>query len=272
MSLSTSFNDLNYEQEEFKPFSTPSPTSQSSPQSSSFQTSYVNASTSSPYSPHGIPGHGSGWQSHMSDPRMTRPRSTYPPVDPLSITSTQRHQSRADSFYSGMDSGSYGMRRTPSSSPPYPSLMSSGHYTASSTGQYHPHYSYAPPLPSHHSMSGPASTESRCEWGPGRCDVALEDTTPAGIARHLRQYHDIAVTDNRNRGMCAWGGRCGKDMFPSSFGKHIAECHLRNMTKQCPYCRADFARADTLSRHIKAFCPHTTGGGGGAQAHPHTSG
>ena len=211
------------------------------------------------------------------DPRMSRPRSTYPPVDPLTLPSSPRHHSRADSFYSGMDSGSYGMRRAPSSSPPYPSLLTSGHYTAGSPGHYHSNYTYAPPLPSHHSMSGlqsPVPSESRCEWGPERCNVPLEDTTPSGIARHLRQYHDVAVTDNRNRGVCAWGGRCGKDMFPSSFGKHIAECHLRNMTKQCPYCRADFARADTLSRHIKAFCPYPTGVAGGSsnaggQARPH---
>ncbi|KAI1798129.1 hypothetical protein LXA43DRAFT_10397 [Ganoderma leucocontextum] len=255
-------SDSNYEHDDFRPFSTPSPTSQSSSQSSPFQTSYVTPSTSSAYSPHAIPTHTSGWQSTMSDPRMARPRSTYPHVDPLSLPSNPRHHSRADSFYSGMDSGSYDMRRTPSSSPPYPSLMNSGHYTASAPGQYHSGYAY-PPLPPHHSMNNLQSTppsESRCEWGPGRCDVPLEDTTPSGIARHLRQYHDVPVTDNRNRSMCAWGGRCGKDMFPSSFGKHIAECHLRNMTKQCPYCRADFARADTLSRHIKAFCPHTTGG------------
>lgn len=209
-----------------------------------------------------------------SDPLLARPRSTYPPVDPLALPSNPRSHSRADSYYSGMDNGSYDVRRAPSSSPPYPSLMTSGHYTASTSGQYHS--SYAFPLSAHHhSLSGlPSPTpagESRCEWGLGRCDMPLEDATPAGIARHLRQYHDVAVTDNRTRGVCAWGGRCGKDMFPSSFGKHIAECHLRNMTKQCPYCRADFARADTLSRHIKAFCPHTTGGGGQAP-HAHSSG
>ncbi|KAH9941318.1 uncharacterized protein BXZ73DRAFT_21584, partial [Epithele typhae] len=99
---------------------------------------------------------------------------------------------------------------------------------------------------------------AQCEWGaPGaRCGIPIDDPSPSGIARHLRTHHDVLVSDNHTRGACVWGVRgCGKDMFPSSFGKHIAECHLRNMTKQCQYCGADFARADTLSRHIKGFCP-----------------
>ena len=76
----------------------------------------------------------------------------------------------------------------------------------------------------------------------------------------------MPVSDNHTREMCRWGDRgCGKDMFPSSFGKHIAECHLRNMTKQCPYCGADFARADTLSRHIKGFCHSAQQGQQGQQ-------
>ena len=120
------------------------------------------------------------------------------------------------------------------------------------------------PSASLHAAPATSGSDVRCEWGDG-CIAPLEDTTPAGIARHLRQYHDVPVTDNRTRGSCVWGGRCNKDMFPSSFGKHIAECHLRNMTKQCPYCSADFARADTLSRHIKAFCPNTTAHAGQKQ-------
>ncbi|KAI0704704.1 hypothetical protein C8Q76DRAFT_578532, partial [Earliella scabrosa] len=100
-----------------------------------------------------------------------------------------------------------------------------------------------------------STSTTRCQWGSRPCSVPLDDSSPSGIARHLRQFHDTNVTDNRTRASCMWGGRCFNDMFPSSFGKHIAECHLRNMTKQCPYCGAEFARADTLSRHIRAFCP-----------------
>ncbi|KAI0659227.1 hypothetical protein C8Q70DRAFT_915919, partial [Cubamyces menziesii] len=103
-----------------------------------------------------------------------------------------------------------------------------------------------------------ATSAPRCEWG--TCRHIIEDSTPSGIARHLRQYHGVQVTDNRSRHPCIWGSRrCGKDMYPSSFGKHIAECHLRNMVRQCPHCGADFARADTLSRHIKSFCPNSSG-------------
>ncbi|KAJ8482493.1 hypothetical protein ONZ51_g5339 [Trametes cubensis] len=73
-----------------------------------------------------------------------------------------------------------------------------------------------------------ATSAPRCEWG--TCRHIIEDSTPSGIARHLRQYHGVQVTDNRSRHPCIWGSRrCGKDMYPSSFGKHIAECHLRNM-------------------------------------------
>ncbi|EIW55639.1 uncharacterized protein TRAVEDRAFT_22130 [Trametes versicolor FP-101664 SS1] len=96
----------------------------------------------------------------------------------------------------------------------------------------------------------------RCEWA--NCRMPIDDSSPAGIARHLKQHHDVQVADNRSRHPCRWGAQpCGKDMYPSSLGKHIAECHLRNMVKQCPHCGADFARADTLSRHIKAFCPNS---------------
>lgn len=129
--------------------------------------------------------------------------------------------------------------------------------------------SYTPQVPRSHSSAaarsssvssnGSTGKQVSCEWGGGHCSIPIEDSSPSGIARHLRTHHDIPVNDNHHRQVCIWGTRgCGKDMFPSSFGKHIAECHLRNMTKQCPYCHADFARADTLSRHIKGFC-HSTG-------------
>ena len=146
----------------------------------------------------------------------------------------------------------------PGSSPRYPSSTASIPPAPYASSYAH----YAAPH-NHHSASAhatqPTAASVRCEWGDRGCAIPVEDTSPSGIARHLRQYHNVAVTDNRNRGICTWGGRCSKDMFPSSFGKHIAECHLRNMTKQCPHCGADFARADTLSRHIKAFCPNTVG-------------
>lgn len=180
---------------------------------------------------------------------------------------SQSGHSRSGPYYPKMEDTSYDSQR-PLSSTCYGSMPPSpDRYRVSPTSMAPPSYpsgysSYGLPAghpsASLHPVPTTSGSEVRCEWGNRSCMVHLEDSSPSGIARHLRQYHDVPVTDNRTRGVCLWGGRCNKDMFPSSFGKHIAECHLRNMTKQCPHCGADFARADTLSRHIKAFCPNTT--------------
>ena len=198
---------------------------------------------------------------------MARPRSTYSPVDSAPYGLPYDQHRHLQPIYPGLDSNSYGVRRPPPMSTPYSNMSNSDRYASNAPGQYSTGYPYPRPSQPHH--TGPANnlqptgpTEPRCEWHSEHCGMTLEDSSPAGIARHLRQHHNVVVTDNRNRGVCVWGGRCGKDMFPSSFGKHIAECHLRNMTKQCQYCGADFARADTLSRHIKAFCPNTVGARG----------
>ena len=94
----------------------------------------------------------------------------------------------------------------------------------------------------------------KCEWTPS-CGLHLLDSSPAGIARHLVRHHAVTATDNHTRAICAWGDRCGKHMYPSSFGKHIAESHLRGPLYSCLHCGAEFTRSDTLARHIKAFCP-----------------
>ncbi|KAI0762347.1 hypothetical protein C8Q74DRAFT_145267 [Fomes fomentarius] len=180
---------------------------------------------------------------------------------------SQSGHSRSSPYdYPKLEDTSYDPKRSPPST----------YYGSMPLSPYHYHYpdtSMVPPsYPSGYSSYGlPASDSAglhpvptasgskvRCEWGSRPCMATLEDSSPAGIARHLQQYHDVHVTDNRNRGVCLWGGRCSTHPFPSNFGKHIADCHLRNMTKQCPHCGADFARADTLSRHIKASCPNTT--------------
>ncbi|RDX54596.1 hypothetical protein OH76DRAFT_1397948 [Lentinus brumalis] len=175
----------------------------------------------------------------------------YPQADHSSYDSRRAHSSAASS---GLPANSPRYPVSTASIPPVPYASSHSSFVASHGN----HVAYA------HATQPTTAASARCEWGDRRCTVPVEDTSPSGIARHLRQYHDVAVTDNRNRGMCTWGGCCNKDMFPSSFGKHIAECHLRNMTKQCPHCGADFARADTLSRHIKAFCPNTVNHAGHA--------
>ncbi|KAI0711186.1 hypothetical protein C8T65DRAFT_185991 [Cerioporus squamosus] len=226
--------------------------------------SYGNTSPSSAYNTHSSPDRHAGWQSSSPD---DLPRSQgYACGDPSSYSPSdaQRQQGHARSgYYAQGDHTSYGSRRAhssvassglPANSPRYPVSPIPPVPYASYSSFTAPHNNH---VASAHAAQPTAAASARCEWGDRRCAVPVEDTSPSGIARHLRQYHDVAATDNRNRGVCIWGGRCGKDMFPSSFGKHIAECHLRNMTKQCPHCGADFARADTLSRHIKAFCPNT---------------
>ncbi|KAI0711266.1 hypothetical protein C8Q76DRAFT_735778 [Earliella scabrosa] len=228
---------------------------------------YMNTSPTSPYDSQPRSVH--GWQSTLSDASTAPSRSHgYGHVESssygLSGMQRQHSHSRSGQYYPQVDNAAYDSQRTMSYSSHHdryrvspPASIPHGTYGSS-------YSSYGAVPPSHpsaslHSPPATSGSEARCEWGDRRCAIPLEDSSPSGIARHLRQYHDISVTDNRTRAVCMWGGRCCKDMFPSSFGKHIAECHLRNMTKQCPHCGADFARADTLSRHIKAFCPHTTG-------------
>ncbi|KAI0635251.1 hypothetical protein C8Q77DRAFT_1156565 [Trametes polyzona] len=215
--------------------------------------------------------HHHGWQSTTPSPPLP---STTPGVHGAyvgaSATSRGPTDPRNGAYTPHPGYSPYEQTRAllPPAYPPSPAL--SDHYGSSFAGSPAPSfattdssypYGYAAtPVPHHHHHhhASPRDTTTRCEWSD--CRHNIEDSTPAGIARHLRQYHNIQVTDNRSRHACQWGERpCGKDMYPSSFGKHIAECHLRNMVKQCPHCGADFARADTLSRHIKAFCPNSNG-------------
>ncbi|EJF63757.1 hypothetical protein DICSQDRAFT_153596 [Dichomitus squalens LYAD-421 SS1] len=259
MPLDLIYEDHPYEHADYKSYSPDSPNSPSSTHSGPYERQYVHTTTPYTYSPHGVPNHTSGWQPSIADLRMTRPRSTFPHMNAAPYD-LPRDGHRSLPPYSGMESDSY--RTTPSFSPSYSNIANAGRYAGGVLGQSTTGYSYAcvDQLSSAVSTNHGHPSEPRCEWESQHCGMLLEDSSPAGIARHLRQYHSVAVTDNRNRGVCLWGGRCGKDMYPSSFGKHIAECHLRNMTKQCPHCGSDFARADTLSRHIKAFCPNTAGG------------
>ncbi|EED81593.1 predicted protein [Postia placenta Mad-698-R] len=78
-------------------------------------------------------------------------------------------------------------------------------------------------------MSADASGSIVCCWGSPICGVTLNDTTPAGIARHLRNYHfPVGQWHNRLRGTCQWryAGTvpCDREMFQGNFGKHIATC------------------------------------------------
>ncbi|KZT10302.1 uncharacterized protein LAESUDRAFT_419855 [Laetiporus sulphureus 93-53] len=98
----------------------------------------------------------------------------------------------------------------------------------------------------------------KCKWG-GNCDIELDDLTPTGINRHLKDHHYYpSEWDARCRGACQWqGSPCSSvpDMYYSSFGKHIAAVHLGSTARTCPHCNAIFSRADTLSRHVERYCP-----------------
>ncbi|KAI0360595.1 hypothetical protein OH77DRAFT_1433966 [Trametes cingulata] len=206
-------------------------------QASPFKADPWPSSTPSPPTISGSP----GGHSAYSDTSATSPSALHP-------RDAQNHSAYA--AYAA---------RTSLSAPYQQASLSSGGYGASYSGApgYPPsaHQSSTLDYGAHsaHDVRPRPMTLPRCEWGD--CHMPIEDSSPSGIARHLKQYHNVPVTDNRTRHPCSWGSRhCGKEMYPSSYGKHIAECHLRNMVKRCPQCGADFARADTLSRHIKAFC------------------
>ncbi|KAI0938635.1 hypothetical protein AcW1_001683 [Taiwanofungus camphoratus] len=100
----------------------------------------------------------------------------------------------------------------------------------------------------------------QCQWGTS-CTVAIHDTTPSGITRHLKEYHfDEATWDDRHRGGCEWcPGEPGsvpykRKMFFASYGKHIASVHLRSTQARCPNCARKFGRLDSLRRHLKGSC------------------
>ncbi|KZT10456.1 uncharacterized protein LAESUDRAFT_644420 [Laetiporus sulphureus 93-53] len=96
-----------------------------------------------------------------------------------------------------------------------------------------------------------------CCWNGGSCGVALDDVTPAGILRHLKAFHSGGQPWNgKARDMCRWGDMCENgEMNLDSFGKHVACVHLRSTARPCSTCGREFARPDTLARHISGGCP-----------------
>ncbi|KZT63839.1 hypothetical protein DAEQUDRAFT_733388 [Daedalea quercina L-15889] len=96
---------------------------------------------------------------------------------------------------------------------------------------------------------------ANCEWND--CPILLDDTSPAGIQRHLREWHlnDPQHPWNKSRrGHCQWAGSCGKEMAYASFGKHVSYVHLRHSIR-CPYCHRDIGRAGLLPLHVRRYCP-----------------
>ena len=95
---------------------------------------------------------------------------------------------------------------------------------------------------------------ANCEWG--YCQILLDDTSPAGIMRHLREWHlggDNKPFNKTRRGHCQWAGGCGKEMAYASFGKHVSYVHLRHDIR-CPHCNRDIGRAGLLPLHLERYC------------------
>ncbi|KAL6303247.1 hypothetical protein BKA93DRAFT_826754 [Sparassis latifolia] len=108
---------------------------------------------------------------------------------------------------------------------------------------YRPNYFRSPPVP--------------CQWG-GVCGIGLDDVSPGGILRHLREYHPEEKLDKQTRGRCLWStghdALCERPMMQSNYGKHIAEIHVRSMAVECPSCRKSFSRPDVLEKHRNGRC------------------
>ncbi|PCH45051.1 hypothetical protein WOLCODRAFT_78117, partial [Wolfiporia cocos MD-104 SS10] len=96
-----------------------------------------------------------------------------------------------------------------------------------------------------------------CLWDGGSCGILLDDTSAAGVNRHLKEFHfcnQEKPWDNRSRGICHWEVNCGREMYYESFGKHVAAVHLRCTVRECEQCHREFARPDTLRRHVASTC------------------
>ncbi|KAI0659226.1 hypothetical protein C8Q70DRAFT_128903 [Cubamyces menziesii] len=96
-----------------------------------------------------------------------------------------------------------------------------------------------------------------CQWA-GGCGETITGGTPANIRGHLKDRHFMGAAPTAKTMLCCkWGDDCRRDpMQWENIPKHIAECHLKTMRRQCGDCGADFARSDTLTRHQQASsCP-----------------
>lgn len=121
--------------------------------------------------------------------------------------------------------------------------------------------SFIPPRAVHSRTTRPLASShyTPCAWG-SQCSVPLDDLTPAGVARHLKEHHfrdPSKPWHPKNRGHCEWweaDGQCNKDLNYASFGKHVAAVHLQSTAKACPHCFQSLGRADSLERHIKNYC------------------
>ncbi|PCH44900.1 hypothetical protein WOLCODRAFT_124289 [Wolfiporia cocos MD-104 SS10] len=124
---------------------------------------------------------------------------------------------------------------------------------------YYPLQTEDPSIHPVHTSPISSSDQAQCRWG-HPCGRSLDDVTPAGIARHLKEHHiDPSTWHNKNRGHCLWSdwdGLCNREMNYASFGKHIASVHLHATASKCPHCQRALGRADSLDRHIKNYCEY----------------
>ncbi|KZT09404.1 uncharacterized protein LAESUDRAFT_696172 [Laetiporus sulphureus 93-53] len=104
------------------------------------------------------------------------------------------------------------------------------------------------------------STMPACCWE--TCTAVLDDVTPAGITRHLKDRH-LDTWKAHQVGRCRWRvpngvpanhGLCNRDMKYASFGKHIASVHLKSTVRFCMKCNMVFSRPDALVRHWNTTC------------------
>ncbi|KAH9942820.1 hypothetical protein B0H21DRAFT_509825 [Amylocystis lapponica] len=98
----------------------------------------------------------------------------------------------------------------------------------------------------------------RCTWCTDGvlCCAPLEDASPAGVLRHLKDSHLPTDSHPKVRTRCAWhedGAPCSasKDFEFVSLGKHIAAVHLKTTACVCGVCARAFTRGDSLRRHMK---------------------
>ncbi|TBU28518.1 hypothetical protein BD311DRAFT_865456 [Dichomitus squalens] len=163
-----------------------------------------------------------------------------------------------DSFQEQMPSGHHNASLVPNPYFPFTAAIMSAQSTSPSTSPIEPKMEYVdyagiPPSTStqHPCDSHTLGPVGICEWR--GCNVQLDDLSHAGIRRHFRAYH---AQPRGSTLRCQWGVNCrSEEMLFDNIAKHIAECHLKSMKRECSTCGNSFARNDTLKRHLNAGCP-----------------
>ncbi|KAI0360598.1 hypothetical protein OH77DRAFT_701599 [Trametes cingulata] len=138
---------------------------------------------------------------------------------------------------------------------------------AGSAATYNPYHQQAlhlpsviPPTYAAPSSSAHTTQTTLCAWDGCGLHVGDDVCAPGLIKKHLRECHFHGNTPSaKDRVACKWGGNCTREpMQWENIPKHIAECHVKSMTRYCLDCGGNFARPDTLKRHKDSGgCPKT---------------